>query len=156
MEFKAEYYVVLEALSRGGKTAEEVAEVAGIEVHDAEAILSTLMAYGLVERREKGLVFRKEVYTLTERGWEVLEKWRHEVRDKLQKAAELRREGLREEADELVAPLAPALPALLAMGMLDLALYSAALGAAAAVPEEAITEEDTSEVGDFGVGDDEL
>ena len=152
MEFRAEYYAVLEALSRGGKTAEEVAEVLGVAPHDAEAILGALLARGLVERREKGLVFKKEVYVLTERGWEALARWRAEVRDKLERAAELRREGRREEADAVIAPLEPILPALLALGVLDLALYSAALGAAVAVLAETADqgEEHADEDGDAG------
>lgn len=125
---KYEYYAALEALSTGGKTAEEVADILGVEPHDAEAILSALMGMGLVERKERGLIFKREVYQLTEKGWEELYRLREEVKSKLEKAAELRQQGREQEAQEILDPLAPVLPVLLSLGVLDLALYSAALG----------------------------
>ncbi|MGC9131559.1 MAG: helix-turn-helix domain-containing protein [Pyrobaculum sp.] len=128
MEFKGEYYLVLEALAKGGKTAEEVARSVDMPPHDVEAVLNTLMAHGLVEARERGLILRRTAYYLTERGWEVLYKWRGEVKERLEKAAHLRKAGEDQRADEVLAPVEPILPALLAMGLLDLWLYSAALG----------------------------
>jgi len=68
MEFKPEYYAVLEALSTGAKTVKEIAELVDMEPHDVEAVISALMGHGLVERREKGLLFKKEAYALTEKG----------------------------------------------------------------------------------------
>jgi DNA-binding MarR family transcriptional regulator len=93
MEFRPDNYAVLEALSTGAKTVKEIAELVDMEPHDVEAVISALMGHGLVERREKGLLFKKEAYALTERGWEVLYKWREEVKGRVEKAAELRRAG---------------------------------------------------------------
>jgi DNA-binding PadR family transcriptional regulator len=129
MEFKPEYYAVLEALSTGAKSASEVSSITELERHDVEAILASLMGQGLVERRERGLLLKREVYALTERGWEALHKWRERVRELVSKAAELREEGRVEEADALIAPIQSVLPLLLALGVLDAALYAAALGA---------------------------
>jgi DNA-binding PadR family transcriptional regulator len=129
MEFKPEYYAVLEALSTGAKSASEVSSITELERHDVEAILASLMGQGLVERRERGLLLKREVYALTERGWEALHKWRESVRELVSKAAELREEGRVEEADALIAPIQSVLPLLLALGVLDAALYAAALGA---------------------------
>ncbi|AAL63437.1 helix-turn-helix domain-containing protein [Pyrobaculum aerophilum] len=145
MEFKPEYYAALEVLARGGRTAEEVARELEIEVHEAESLLNTLMAYGLVETRERGLILRKTVYVLTERGWEALHKWREEVKSRLEKAAELRQSGRAEEADAILTPIGPALPLLLAMGLLDLSLYSAALGRPPPLPEDEEVEIDVEE-----------
>lgn len=128
MEFQPERYLVLEALSRGGKTKEDVAVMLGVDVRDAEALLASLEANGLVERRLKGLVFKKEVYVLTERGYEVLYSWRAMVLKRVEKAAELRRQGASEEADELLTPVVHILPMLLTLGVLDLALFDAAIG----------------------------
>ncbi|AET34061.1 helix-turn-helix domain-containing protein [Pyrobaculum ferrireducens] len=141
MEFRGEYYLVLEALAKGGKTAEEVARSVDMPLHDVEAVLNTLMAHGLVEARERGLILKKTAYYLTERGWEVLYKWRREVKERLEKAAHLRKAGEVQRADEVLAPVEPILPALLAMGILDLWLYSAALGEGyPAITDEAVEE----------------
>lgn len=119
-------------MSRGERSAEEVAVMLGVEAADAEALLKSLEANGLVERRLKGLLFKKEVYAITERGREALGKWREEVLKRVEEAAELRRQGAQEEANELLAPVAHVLPALLMLGVLDLALFDAAVGEAAA------------------------
>lgn len=145
MEFRPEYYAALEVLARGERTAEEVARELEIEVHDAELLLNTLMAHGLVEAREKGLIMRKTVYVLTGQGWEVLHRWREEVKNRLEKAAELRQSGREKEAESTLAPIEPVLPLLLAMGVLDLALYSAALGY---MPPSAEDEEVEVDVGE--------
>jgi len=156
MEFKPEYYAVLESLSTGAKTVEEIASVVDMEPHDVEAVLPALMGQGLVERREKGLLFKKEVYALTERGWELLYKWREEVKERVEKAAELRRAGRVKEAEEVVAPVASVLPLMLTLGLLDMALYAAALGQLAALDEATELGVEAFDSGDFDVGDGEL
>jgi DNA-binding MarR family transcriptional regulator len=153
MEFKPEYYAVLESLSTGAKTVEEIAELVDMELHDVEAVISALMGQGLVERREKGLLFKKEVYALTEKGWEVLYKWRAEVKERVEKAAELRRAGRVEEAEEVVAPVASVLPLMLTLGLLDTALYAAALGQLATLDEAAELGGDAFDSGDFDIED---
>jgi Transcriptional regulators len=137
MEFRPEYYAVLESLATGAKTVEEIASIVDMEPHDVEAVISALMGQGLVERREKGFLFKKEVYALTEKGWEVLYKWREEVKERVEKAAELRRAGRVKEAEEMVAPVASVLPLMLTLGLLDTALYAAALGQLATLDEAA-------------------
>jgi DNA-binding PadR family transcriptional regulator len=154
MEFRPVYYAVLESLSTGAKTVKEITELVGMEPHDVEAVISALMGQGLVERREKGLLFKKEAYALTERGWEVLYRWREEVKGHVEKAAELRRTGRVEEADEVVAPVASVLPLMLTLGLLDMALYAAALGQPATLDEAAELGGDAFDSGDFDVGDD--
>ncbi len=149
MEFRPEYYAVLEALSTGAKTVKEVAELVDMEPHDVEAVLSALMGQGLVERREKGLLFKKEAYALTERGWEVLYKWRDEVKRRVEKAAELRRAGRAEEAEEVLAPVASVLPLMLSLGLLDMALYAAALGQLATLEESAELSAEVLDSGEF-------
>jgi DNA-binding MarR family transcriptional regulator len=154
MEFKPEYYAVLEALSTGAKTVKEIAELVDMEPHDVEAVISALMGHGLVERREKGLLFKKEAYALTERGWEVLYMWREEVKGRVEKAAELRRAGRVEEAEEVLAPVESVLPLMLTLGLLDMALYAAALGQLATLDEAAELGGEAFDSGDFDVGDD--
>jgi len=157
MEFRPEYYAVLESLATGAKTVEEITRVVDMEPHDVEAVLPALMGHGLVERREKGLLFKKEAYALTERGWELLYKWREDVKERVEKVAELRREGRAKEAEEALAPVASVLPLMLALGLLDTALYAAALGQPATLDEAAeLGVEDFGGESDFDVGDEEL
>jgi DNA-binding PadR family transcriptional regulator len=153
MEFRPEYYAVLESLSTGAKTVEEIANIVDMEPHDVVAVISALMGQGLVERREKGLLFKKEVYALTEKGWEVLYKWREEVKERVEKAAELRRAGKVEEAEEVVAPVASVLPLMLTLGLLDTALYAAALGQLATLDKAAELGGDALDGGDFDIED---
>lgn len=150
MEFKPEYYLVLETLAAGDKSAAEVARVVEMGPHDVEAVLTALMGFGLVERREKGLIFKREVYTLTDKGWEVLHVWRSQVKDALERAVELRRRGRVEEAEETLAPLGPILPMLLTLGLLDLSLYAAAVGGS---PAQAAELEEAEE---FDAGEEEF
>ena len=157
MEFKPEYYAVLESLATGTKTVKEVAELVDMEPHDVEAVISALMGHGLVERREKGLLFKKEAYALTERGWEVLYRWREEVKGRVEKAAELRRAGRVKEAEEVLAPVESVLPLMLTLGLLDMALYAAALGQPATLEESAELGGEVFDGGpDFDMGDGEL
>jgi len=128
MELTPLHYGVLAVLSRGAKTAEEVAAELDMEPHDAEALLNTLMAYGLVERGERGFLFKKEVYALTGKGWEVFTKWKQDVEQRVEKAAELRRAGREEEAEALLDPVASVLPVLLSLGLIDMALWQLAIG----------------------------
>lgn len=154
MELRPDNYAVLEALSTGTKTIKEIAELVDMEPHDVEAVISALMGHGLVERKEKGLLFKKEAYALTERGWEVLYMWREEVKGRVEKAAELRRAGRVEEAEEVLAPVESVLPLMLTLGLLDMALYAAALGQLATLDEAAELGGDAFDSGDFDVGDD--
>lgn len=120
MEFRPEYYLVMESLASGVKTVEEVAGHTGLAPHDVEAVVNALLGQGLVERREKGLIFKKEAYVLSERGWEVLSQWREEVRRRIDQAAQLRGE----ERAAALGPIEAILPALLAMGVIDMATWS--------------------------------
>jgi DNA-binding PadR family transcriptional regulator len=153
MEFRPEYYAVLESLSTGAKTVEEIAELVDMEPHDVETVISALMGQVLVERREKGFLFKKEVYALTEKGWEVLYKWREEVKERVEKAAELRRAGRVKEAEEVVAPVASVLPLMLTLGLLDMALYATALGQLATLDKAAELGGKAFDSGDFDIED---
>ncbi len=128
MELKQEYYLVLESLSTGVKTVGEIAGELDMEPQEVEAALSALLAFGWVERREKGFFVRREAYGITEAGWSALAKWREEVRDRIERATQLRREGRESEAQQLLAPLEPVLPVLLAMGLIDMYTWGEAVG----------------------------
>lgn len=128
MEFKAEYYAVLELLAKGPRTVGELASELGMPEHDVAAILSALEGYGLVERREKGFLVKREAYALSGKGWEALAQWRREVERRVDEAYRLKKEGRDEEAAEVLDPIAPVLPLLLSLGLIDLAMWTALFG----------------------------
>jgi hypothetical protein len=59
-----------------------------------------------------------------------------------------------EEAEEVLAPVESVLPLMLTLGLLDMALYAAALGQLATLDEAAELGGDAFDSGDFDVGDD--
>ncbi|MEM0463106.1 helix-turn-helix domain-containing protein [Pyrobaculum sp.] len=128
MEFKAEYYAVLELLAKGPRTVGELASELGMPEHDVASILSALEGYGLVERREKGFLVKREAYALSGKGWEALAQWRREVERRVDEAYRLKKEGRDEEAAEVLDPIAPVLPLLLSLGLIDLAMWTALFG----------------------------
>ncbi len=116
---KIEHYLVLEAIE-AGEAPEEIARLLDLEPHDVYAVIRLLKERGLVERRR---TFFGERYVLTESGRRQLEEWRREVLGRAEEAARLRREGRELEAQSLIDQLLPALPILVALGVLSLALW---------------------------------
>lgn len=125
MEFKPVYYMVLESLARGAKSVDELADELGLEPHDVEAVLNTLMVAGFVEKGERGLLLKRVVYSLTPQGWKTLAEWRQRAKAELEKAAELRKAGREEDADQILQLYEPAIPLMFAAGILDTALLTA-------------------------------
>jgi len=116
---KIEHYLVLEAIE-AGETPEEIARLLDLEPHDVYAVIQLLEERGLVEKRR---TFFGERYVLTEAGRRQLEEWRREVLGRAEEAARLRREGREPEAQNLIDQLLPALPVLVALGVLSFALW---------------------------------
>ena len=116
---KIEQYLVLEAIE-AGKTPEEIARLLDLEPHDVYAVIRLLEERGLVKRK---LTLFGERYVLTEAGRRQLEEWRRELLGRAEEAARLRREGREHEAQSLIDQLLPALPVLVALGVLSLALW---------------------------------
>ncbi len=116
---KIEHYLVLETIE-AGETPEEIAQLLDLEPHDVYAVIRLLEERGLVERRR---TFFGERYVLTEAGRRQLEEWRREMLGRAEEAARLRREGRELEAQSLIDQLLPALPILVALGVLSLALW---------------------------------
>jgi hypothetical protein len=114
-----EHYLVLEAID-AGEAPEEIARLLDLEPHDVYAVIQLLEEKRLVERRP---TFFGERYVLTEAGRRQLEEWRREVLGRAEEVVRLRREGREHEAQSLIDQLLPALPVLVALGVLSLALW---------------------------------
>jgi DNA-binding MarR family transcriptional regulator len=113
-----EHYMVLEAVD-AGEAPVEIARLLDMEPHDVYAVIRLLEEKRLVERRPTF----GERYVLTEAGRRQLEEWRREVPGRAEEAARLRREGREHEAQSLIDQLLTALPVLVALGVLSLALW---------------------------------
>ncbi len=124
---RPEHYVVLEAISRGYDTPGKIARALGIGQEEVERTLLSLMVAGLVERVEKGRIFRREAYALTTKGMHELEEERMRVRQLAAKAREeYERTGDPQSAHAVLGEYASFLPMLAMLGMLDLpVLYQA-------------------------------
>ncbi len=117
---KPDHYVVLEAVSRGYDTPGKISRATGMGEDEAENILTSLMVNGLVERVEKGRIFRREAYVLTARGMHVLEEERMRVRQLAARAQkEYERTGDPQSAHAVLGEYASILPLLAMLGMLD-------------------------------------
>ena len=116
---KIEHYLVLEAID-AGEAPEEIARLLDLELHDVYAVIQLLEEKRLVEKRPTFFGVR---YVLTEAGRRQLEEWRREVLGRAEEAARLSREGREHEAQGLIDQLLPALPVLVVLGVLSLALW---------------------------------
>jgi len=115
VEYRPEYYAVLEAIARGIDTAEKISERVGLEWGEVERILKHLEISGLVARVRKGLIFKREAYMLTPAGWRRLDEWRDRARADIERAYILRREGDEPAAMEILTPYIAVLPFLLTL-----------------------------------------
>jgi DNA-binding MarR family transcriptional regulator len=114
-----EHYLVLEAID-AGEAPVEIAWLLDLEPHDVYAVIRLLEEKRLVERRP---TFFGERYVLTEAGRRQLEELRREMLVRAEEATRLRREGREHEAQSLIDHVLPALPVLVALGVLSLALW---------------------------------
>ncbi len=123
-QYRPDLYAVLEAIARGIDSRDRISEELGLEGNAINEILRGLEAAGLIRRTTRGLIIKREAYTLTPSGWRKLDEWRERAKKDLERAEELRKAGREEEAAELLQPYLAFLPFLLALEHLSiLGLY---------------------------------
>jgi DNA-binding HxlR family transcriptional regulator len=114
---------ILVAVSRGINTLGELSGLfRGVDPKVLEASLRSLEASGYLRSELRGFIFKKRVYTLTEKGARALDEAARNVEKASIEARRLAREGRR--VDEWPVELAWILPLLLWLGLIDLALVS--------------------------------
>lgn len=128
--YTPERYAVLEAIARGARSPEEVSSMTGLSIEEVLKVLDWLEAEGLVEKRVRGLIFKREVYEPTSKAWARLDEWRDIARRDLERAEKLRRAGMEEEAGEILSAYASILPFLLTLEIFSFLALSEAMASA--------------------------
>ncbi|HWQ18012.1 MAG TPA: helix-turn-helix domain-containing protein [Sulfolobales archaeon] len=119
-QYRPELYAVLEAIARGIDNKDKISEELELPETMVEEILRSLEAAGLITRSTKGIIVKRETYSLTPSGWRKLDEWRDRAASDLKKAEELRKTGREEEAIEILQPYLAFLPFLLALEHLSM------------------------------------
>jgi len=141
---------VLVALAEGVETSDKLAELLRVDRNSIAKILEELEAKGFVKKEVKGLIFKKTVYRLTERGYDVLEEATRKLREAARELEELGKRLEKERSDvvktistsrEDFTELLAVAPLLSWLGLLDIALIPILLSSLADYEEVSIDEE---------------
>ena len=119
---------VLLAIANGLKTPKDIAKKLNVKLEDVKVALANLEARGFVERKVRGLLFKKEVYELTKEGFERAMKAKEKlmrVADEIKDAYE---RGDTARVEEIVASYSYFLPLMLMLGLLDIMWLSSIYG----------------------------
>ncbi|ADC64201.1 conserved hypothetical protein [Ferroglobus placidus DSM 10642] len=120
MELRESVLVLLLKFRR----AEEIARVLNVRLEDVISALNSLEAEGLVVRRREGLIFKKDVYELTERGYNEAQKLLNELKEISERIRLARDMGDLKEIENLLRAHAFLLSLLVTFGMIDLLMLS--------------------------------
>jgi len=124
---------ILVGLAKGVETPGELAKFLRVDRDSIVKVLEQLEAKELVRKERRGLIFKKTVYMLTEKGYEALEEASRKLREAAKELEELgkRLEKKHIEAVEAVSSSKEKLEELIAiapllswLGLLDVALAS--------------------------------
>jgi len=140
---------ILVAVSRGVNTVDELSRFfKGVDPKVLESRLRSLEASGYLRSELRGLIFKKRVYTLTEKGGRALDEAMKNVEKASLEARRLAREG--RSVDDWPMELAWILPLLLWLGLIDLALISSIGYAAEEYPGDVQGEPEADAGGEEG------
>ncbi|WP_290899646.1 hypothetical protein [Ferroglobus sp.] len=106
------------------RKAEDIVRALNVRLEDVVSALNSLEAEGLVVKREKGLIFKKEVYELTDRGYNEAQKLLNKLKELSEKIRLARERGDLKEVEDLLRTHALLLSLLVAFGMIDILMLS--------------------------------
>ncbi|WP_457550365.1 MarR family transcriptional regulator [Archaeoglobus sp.] len=118
---------VLLAIAKGLNDLKRIAKKLNVRMEDVKYAIDGLEAKGLIARKTKGLIFKKEVYELTKEGFERVERIKEElekVADEFKTAYE---SGDRERLKMLYQDYYYFIPLMVTFGLLDLIWLSTLL-----------------------------
>jgi len=105
---------------RGELTSNEIAGSLREDEENVELTLKGMEKEGLVFEKEKGLIFKKKVYSLTPTGLEKAKKAKEELEEKANKLVTAIQQG--EDPQVIVQEYADLIPLMLAMSLIDMML----------------------------------
>ncbi|MCY0874535.1 MAG: helix-turn-helix domain-containing protein [Acidianus infernus] len=105
---------------RGELTSSEIADSLREDEENVELTLKGMEKEGLVFEKEKGLIFKKKVYSLTPTGLEKAKKAKEELEEKANKLMTAIQQG--EDPQVIVQEYADLIPLMLAMSLIDMAM----------------------------------
>ena len=106
------------------RKAEDIARALNVRLEDVVSALNSLEAEGLVVKREEGLIFKKEVYELTDRGYNEAQKLLNKLKELSEKIRLAREKGDLKEVEDMLRTHALLLSLLVAFGMIDILMLS--------------------------------
>jgi DNA-binding MarR family transcriptional regulator len=105
---------------RGELTSNEIAGSLREDEENVELTLKGMEKEGLVFEKEKGLIFKKKVYSLTPTGLEKAKKAKEELEEKANKLVTAIQQG--EDPQVIVQEYADLIPLMLTMSLIDMML----------------------------------
>jgi DNA-binding MarR family transcriptional regulator len=156
--------MVLEAIARGESNESKIAKSTRLSAFEVTSIVERLIVRGLVERTEKkGLLGKKTILKITNKGVEELQTRKYELEEKWQKMVMLSKQGDKKQFEEAVQMNKSWIPAMMFMGVIDMMIFMSMLSLMGMTMHSAMPEGYTdqgqadmdepdagSEVGDFG------
>ena len=115
---------VLLAIANGLRTPKDIAKKLNVKLEDVKVALANLEARGFVERKVRGLLFKKEVYELTKEGFERAMKAKEKLMRVADEIKEAYERGDTARVEEIVAGYSYLIPLMLMFGLLDLVWLS--------------------------------
>ena len=109
---------ILLAIAEGLKTPKAIVEKLNVKIDDVKNVLQDLEARGLVEKKIKGLIFKKEVYELTKAGFERSARIKEKLRSIADQLREAYEKGDKTKVEEIVTSYRYFIP--LMLGLMDI------------------------------------
>ncbi len=118
---------VLLAIAKGLNDPKRIAKKLNVRIEDIKFAIDSLEAKGLIVRKTKGLIFKKEIYELTKEGFERVERIREELRKVADEFKTAYESGDRERLRMLYQDYYYFIPLMVTFGLLDLIWLSTLL-----------------------------
>ncbi len=119
---------ILVAILQGAETADEISRILRVDKGTIEDLLRKLELEGYVKSEIKGLLFKKKVYLLTEKGFERASKVLEKIKEVANQVRVLAEQGRVDEATQIINTWSYFVPLMLWMDLIPLTLLPLELG----------------------------
>jgi hypothetical protein len=116
--------MVLEAIKRGEDSEKKIARATRLSAFEVASIVERLIIRGFVERFEKkGMLGKKSVLKITDRGGQELQARKYELEERWQKMVMLSKQGDKKQFEQAVEANRSWLPAMMFIGIMDMMMW---------------------------------